>query len=302
MAISWYPGHMVKARRDAAETLARADVVIEVLDARLPGASSNPMITQLREHRQRPGLVVLNKSDLADPAVTPAWRDFFEARPRTRVIALSSKRASDVARLVPLAATLAPHRDSPLKPLRLMVMGIPNVGKSTLINALVKRAVAKVGDQPAVTKQQSRHDLGSAVEVIDTPGLMWPAIEHPSDGLMLAASHAIGANAYIDEEVAIFLAATLLERYPARLVERYECAVDTIDAVGVIETIAARRGYRLQGGRVDFEKAALALVHDYRSGALGRVSLETPASRAAMVEAAAVAAADVSVASREGNP
>ena len=234
MAISWYPGHMVTARKEAAETMARTDVVIEILDARIPGASSNPMITQLRLHRQRPGLLVLNKSDLADPAVTPAWRTALSDRENTRVIAISSKRLADVARLIPLAATLAPHRDSPLKPLRLMVMGIPNVGKSTLINALVKRAVARVGDQPAVTRQQSRHDLGPAVEVIDTPGLMWPAITYPTDGLMLAASH----------------------------------------------------GYRLQGGRADFQKAALALVHDYRSGALGRISLETPASRAAMIESA----------------
>ncbi len=286
MAISWYPGHMVTARKEAAETMARTDVVIEILDARIPGASSNPMITQLRLHRQRPGLLVLNKSDLADPAVTPAWRTALSDRENTRVIAISSKRLADVARLIPLAATLAPHRDSPLKPLRLMVMGIPNVGKSTLINALVKRAVARVGDQPAVTRQQSRHDLGPAVEVIDTPGLMWPAITYPTDGLMLAASHAIGENAYIDEEVALFLAGFMLERYPTRVAERYSLVVDGLDAAGLIESIGARRGYRLQGGRADFQKAALALVHDYRSGALGRISLETPASRAAMIESA----------------
>ena len=286
MAISWSPGHMVTARKEAAETMARTDVVIEILDARIPGASSNPMITQLRLHRQRPGLLVLNKSDLADPAVTPAWRTALSDRENTRVIAISSKRLADVARLIPLAATLAPHRDSPLKPLRLMVMGIPNVGKSTLINALVKRAVARVGDQPAVTRQQSRHDLGPAVEVIDTPGLMWPAITYPTDGLMLAASHAIGENAYIDEEVALFLAGFMLERYPTRVAERYSLVVDGLDAAGLIESIGARRGYRLQGGRADFQKAALALVHDYRSGALGRISLETPASRAAMIESA----------------
>ena len=167
MAISWYPGHMVTARKEAAETMARTDVVIEILDARIPGASSNPMITQLRLHRQRPGLLVLNKSDLADPAVTPAWRTALSDRENTRVIAISSKRLADVARLIPLAATLAPHRDSPLKPLRLMVMGIPNVGKSTLINALVKRAVARVGDQPAVTRQQSRHDRQAHLPTAD---------------------------------------------------------------------------------------------------------------------------------------
>jgi ribosome biogenesis GTPase A len=294
--INWFPGHMVKARRDASETLARADVVVEVLDARLPGASSNPMITSLREHRQRPALVVLNKADLADPPVTAAWRVALSKRPRTLVVALSCKRPGDVARIVPLAASLAPHRDGPLKPLRLMVMGIPNVGKSTLINALVKRNVTRVGDQPAVTRQQSRHDIGPATEVIDTPGLMWPAIEHESDGYLLAASHAIGENAYIDEAVATFLAGVLLERYPDRLAERYGCKPETLDPEGVIDAIAQRRGFRLSGGRVDRDKAALTLVHDYRAGALGRISLESPDSRTAMMAAAQAAKAAASAA------
>lgn len=286
MSIGWFPGHMASARKKAAETLASADVVIELLDARLPGASSNPMIAELRRQRQRPALKVLNKADLADPAATREWLQSFEREGAVKAVALSCKKASDVARIPALAASLAPHRNTPEKPVRMMVMGIPNVGKSTLINALLKRRVAATGDQPAITRRQSRHELGERMEVIDTPGLMWPAIRHPGDGLMLAASHAIGENAYIDEEVATFLAELLLRRYPELLRKRYGCATAGLDGPGLIETIARKRGFRLKGGRPDYEKAGLALLHDYRSGALGRVSLETPQSRAAMLAAA----------------
>jgi ribosome biogenesis GTPase A len=160
-----------------------------------------------------------------------------------------------------------------------MIMGIPNVGKSTLMNALLKKRVAKVGDEPAVTKTQQRLYLGNNIVLIDTPGMMWPKIEHPSDGLMLAASHAIGSNALIEEEVATFLAEMLLARYPALVSARYGFPTEGIDGVAVIEGVAKRRAYRLKGGEPDLEKAAHTLLQDYRSGALGRVSLETPQSR-----------------------
>ena len=266
--------------------MARTDVVIEVIDARLPGASSNPMIADLRRHRQRACLKILNKADLADPAVTAAWMRELEAEPGVKAMAVSCKRPIDVAKIPAQAAALAPHRDRPDKPVRLMVMGIPNVGKSTLINALLKRRVAKTGDQPAITKQQSRHQLNARMDLTDTPGLMWPKIEHPSDGLMLAVSHAIGENAYIDEEVAVFLAETLLTRYPALLAARYAFEPAGMDGPALIEAIAAKRGFLVKGGQVDYLKAALILVQDYRSGALGRISLESPSSRAAMIAAA----------------
>ena len=277
---------MATARKKAAETMARTDVVIEVLDARLPGASSNPMIAELRRHRQRPSLKILNKADLADPAVTASWLREFDAEEGVKAMAVSCKRPADVAKIPAQAAALAPHRDRPDKPVRLMVMGIPNVGKSTLINALLKRRVAKTGDQPAITRQQSRHQLNARMDLTDTPGLMWPKIEFPSDGLMLAASHAIGENAYIDEEVAMFLAATLRVLYPGLLAARYDCDPSKLDGPGVIEAIAARRGLRSKGAATDFQKAALILLQDYRGGALGRISLETPQSREAMIAAA----------------
>ncbi len=283
MTIQWFPGHMTAARKKAAETMALTDVVIEVLDARLPEASSNPMIEELRRFRQRPGLKILNKADLADPEATRAWLAFYNQQKGMKAVALSCKIPADVARIPKLCLALAPHRGTTLKPLRMMIMGIPNVGKSTLMNALLKRRVAAVGDEPAVTKSQQRLDLNDHMTLVDTPGMLWPRIAYPGDGLMLAASHAIGRNAVIDEEVATFLADNLLTNYPALLTQRYGFSVADNDGVGVIEAIALQRGFRLKGGGADFEKAGLTLLQDYRNGTLGQISLETPTSRAAML-------------------
>jgi ribosome biogenesis GTPase A len=283
MSINWFPGHMVSARKKAAETMESTDLIIEVLDARLPEASCNPLIKELRLHRQRPCLKILNKADLADPAVTQAWINFYNQQKGVKAVALSCKKPSDVAKVPGLCQAIAPHRGTNLKPLRMMIMGIPNVGKSTLMNALLKRRVAAVGDEPAVTKSQQCFDLNDRMSITDTPGLMWPRIEHDSDGYMLAASHAIGRNAVIDEDVAEFLGNILLARYPALLIARYGCPVEGLDGIGVIEAVAKRRGFRLKGGAADLETASLALLTDYRTGALGRISLETPETRDAML-------------------
>ncbi|MDE2441739.1 MAG: ribosome biogenesis GTPase YlqF [Betaproteobacteria bacterium] len=289
MSIQWYPGHMTSARKKAAETLAVADVVVEVLDARLPQASSNPMIHDLRSFRQRPCLKLLNKADLADPEATKAWLAYFDAQPNVKAVAISCKKPGDVARIPALAQKLAPHRNDAVKPLRLMIMGIPNVGKSTLMNALVKKKVAAVGDQPAVTKSQQRIDISSRLTLYDTPGMLWPKIDHPIDGLMLAASHAVGVNAYIGEDVATWLAGFLLEQYPALLKARYGFGTDDMDAVAVLEGVAKKRGCIIKGrgGELDLEKASGILLTDYRSGTLGRISLETPSLRAQRAEALA---------------
>ena len=272
---------MTSARKKAAETMAQIDVVIEVVDARLPRASSNPLIHELRTHRQRPCLKLLNKADLADPEVTRAWLDFYNRQKDVKAVAISAKKASDVAKITALCQSFAPHRNDNFKPLRIMIMGIPNVGKSTLMNAMVKRKVAAVGDEPAITKSQQRINLSPRLTLIDTPGLMWPKIEHDADGYMLAASHAIGRNAVIDEEVAIFLAEILLERYPALLTARYGFSVEGMDATGLLEAVARRRGCLLKGrvGELDLEKAAMLLLTDYRTGSLGQISLETPITR-----------------------
>ena len=293
MSIQWFPGHMTQARKKATETLAMTDVVVEVLDARLPQASSNPMIHELRRHRQRPCLKLLNKADMADPVATKAWLDYFSQQPGVKAVAISCKKASDVARIPALAQQLAPTLCDAVKPLRLMIMGIPNVGKSTLMNALVRKKVAAVGDQPAVTKSQQRIDISSRLTIYDTPGMLWPKIEHPIDGLMMAASHAVGVNAYIDEEVATFLTDFLLEHYPALLTARYGFSTEGMDGVAVIAAVAKKRGCLLKnrGGELDLEKAATILINDYRSGTLGRISMETPTLREARARQLAESAA-----------
>jgi ribosome biogenesis GTPase A len=168
----------------------------------------------------------------------------------------------------------------------MMVMGIPNVGKSTFINALLKRRTAAVGDEPAITKNLQHFELNDHMQLIDTPGMMWPKIAYESDGLMLAASNLIGRNAYHESEVAVFLADLLLARYPALLKQRYKFAANEMDGVAVIEGIAKQRGFRIRGQEFDLDKAAMTLLQDYRLGTLGRISLETPATRAGMLRMA----------------
>jgi ribosome biogenesis GTPase A len=288
LAIQWYPGHMTSARKKAEETMEFIDVVIEVLDARLPAASHNPMIDEMRNFRQRPNLKILNKADLADPVATQAWLNYFNAQPNTKAVALSCKKPGDAKKIPSLCLKLAPHRGSHLKPLRMMIMGIPNVGKSTLMNALLNRRVAKVGDEPAVTKSQQRFELDPTMSITDTPGMMWPKIAFESDGYMLAASHAIGRNAVIDEDVAEFLANNLLSNYPALLNTRFKLDlmkldVNSMDGVDLLEAIAKRRAYKRNDGQWDMERTAMALLTDYRSGAIGRVSLETPSTRKSLI-------------------
>ena len=271
------------------------DIVIEVLDARVPAASHNPMIDEMRLFRQRPQLKILNKADLADPVATQAWLNYFNSQPNTKAVALSCKKPGDANKIPKHCLALTPHRGTHLKPLRMLIMGIPNVGKSTLMNALLNRRVAKVGDEPAVTKSQQRFDLSETMSITDTPGMMWPKIQYESDGYMLAASHAIGRNAVIDEDVALFLADNLLKTYPALLNARYKLDtmkhdgamldVSKIDGVDLLEAIAKRRSYKRHDGLWDTEKTAVAFLTDYRSGAIGRISLETPNSRALMTQA-----------------
>lgn len=284
--VQWFPGHMNAARKKAAETMEITDLVIEVLDARLPAASSNPMVEEIRLARQRPCLKILNKSDLADPDVTQQWLAYFNSQPGVKAVALSCKNPVEVARLPALCREQVPHRVGPGKPVRMLLMGIPNVGKSTLMNGLMKKRVAKVGDEPAVTKQQQRLYLNKTMVLTDMPGLMWPKIAYDSDGYMLAASHAIGVNAIIEEEVATFLGDLLIRRYPQKLEERYRISVEGMDGIALIEAIAKRRGFKVRGGDPDFEKGAHTFIQDYRSGALGRISLETPETRQAMLDEA----------------
>ncbi len=275
MSIQWYPGHMTKARKELEEWMPSQDVIIEVLDARMPRASSNPVVSDLRA--KKPCIYVLSRTDLADPAVTASWKRYLGALPSTVVVQQTIERRSEARTKIPeLAKKLAPTRVGPTKPLRAMIVGIPNVGKSTLINALMNRTVAKVGDEPAVTKARQLVQLPSGISLWDSPGILWPKIEDPQAALRLALCGSIPDSAIDYETVAMFGAKFFLKFYPALLTARYKLNVLPDNATALLFEIGKRRGGLRAGGKVDMHKAADALIHDFRDGALGRISLETP--------------------------
>jgi len=279
MSIQWFPGHMVAAQKKAAETMEYTDVVIEVLDARAPAASQNPMIKELGAARQRVNLKILNKADLADPKVTDQWIQYFNSLPKTKAIAISCKKVNEPKKILTFCKSLAPHRGTPLKPLRMMIMGVPNVGKSTLMNAILNKRIAKVGDEPAITKQQQRHQINDHMILVDTPGMMWPKISDAHDGYLLAANNAIGKNAYQEDDVAIELGEILLKKYPELLKGRFAIDDLGVDSIKLLEFIATKKNFPLRNHVIDIEKAAIVLLNDYRQGYLGRISLESPESR-----------------------
>lgn len=277
MAIQWFPGHMHLARKQVAETMAKADVVIEIVDARLPWSSSNPMIETLRLARQRPALKILNKSDLADPRLSSVWLDWFKAQPGVDAMLLGEDdKKSSAGKIAAMCSKLAPHRTGEVKPLRALILGIPNVGKSTLMNHLAKRKIAKVADTPGVTKTQQRIELPGGTILYDTPGLMWPKVHDENSGYRLALAGSIGTNAYDQVDVAWFAIETLRERYPQALLDRYSLKGYDGDVEEIFAAIAKRRGAVLSGGRIDEQKAAELILTDFRSGILGRITLETP--------------------------
>jgi len=285
MPINWFPGHMNSTRQAIKDRVkAGLDVVIELLDARLPGSSSNPMLAALTTGR--PALKVLNKQDLADPAQTEAWLAFYNAQPHTRAIPLDAGEKAPARALIKACRELAPLRGDMHKPLRVLICGIPNVGKSTLINTLVGRKATKTGDEPGITKIEQKIVLEDGFYLFDTPGMMWPRISVEQSGYHLAASGAIGRNAFDEEEVALELIAVLKRHYPERLKERFGLAeLGAEDEV--LEAIGIKRGAKIRGGAVQMHKAAEALLVDFRGGQLGRITLETPEEMTAWRHAAA---------------
>jgi ribosome biogenesis GTPase A len=271
--IQWYPGHMAKARKALALALPRQDVVIEVLDARAPRSSANPVLSELRG--DKPCVKVLAKSDLADPRVTEAWlaqlADASSAAIATSTLPGTKAKVLDLCKRV--------SRRTPTergRPTRIMIVGVPNVGKSTLINTLVGRKVAKVGDEPAVTKARQEVVLEGGLVLSDNPGILWPKLDDEDVAYRLAFMGSLPDVAMDFEDVADHVGAYLLARYPALLVRRYSLAELPASPVALLEAIGRRRGCIRSGGVIDTHKAADHLIHDFRSGALGRVTLEEP--------------------------
>jgi len=294
MAIQWFPGHMKVTKNAITERIKTIDVVIELLDARLPGSSANPMLAQLTG--KRPKLKVLNKQDLADPARTAEWLAWYNAQPATQAIGLDASEKTPALRLLAACRQLAPNRGGMDKPLRLLICGVPNVGKSTLMNTLAGRKAAKTGDEAGVTRVEQRINLASDCYLFDTPGMLWPKIIVEKGGYHLAASGAVGRNAYDDEEVALELLNSLKGHYAALLAARYK--LDDLDTIAtrhddeLLAEIGRKRGAVMTGGRVNLAKAAEIVINDFRSAALGRITLESPSEFAAWLAAAKVVEAE----------
>jgi ribosome biogenesis GTPase A len=294
MTIHWYPGHMHKAQKDMIELLPQVDLLIEILDARIPWSSENPAIAKLRG--DKPCIKVLSKSDLADPEVTAQWQARFEQQRNVKTFPTRSDQPAGIKALLGLCRAMLPERDASNDAIHAMVVGIPNVGKSTLINTLAGRKIARTGDEPAVTKSQQRIDLGNGITLFDTPGILWPKVENPASSYRLAVTGAIRDTAMEYDDVAHFAAEYLVHAYPDLLVERFKLDAVPRDEEAFLQAAAIKRGAIGAGGKFNRHKISELLVKEFRAGKLGRISLETPdlidRELAAMDKAAAEKAAD----------
>ncbi|MDO4490461.1 MAG: ribosome biogenesis GTPase YlqF [Lachnospiraceae bacterium] len=281
MDIQWYPGHMTKARRQMQEDLKLIDLIIELVDARIPVSSRNPDIGELGKGKAR--LILMNKADLADDAANRKWLDFFKSQGYHALLidSRSGKGVRSIGPIVQEACKEKIERDARRgiknRPIRAMVVGIPNVGKSTFINSYAGRACAKTGNKPGVTKGKQWIRLGKGLELLDTPGILWPKFDDPEVGKRLAIIGSVKDELLNVEELSLSMMKFLKETYPGTLHERYQADESKTEVDNLYE-IAANRQCVLKGGDPDTVKAASILMDDYRSGKLGKISLEHPAA------------------------
>ncbi len=272
--INWYPGHMKKTRELIAENLKMVDIVIEVIDARIPVSSRNPIIDELVKSKRR--LIILNKSDLSDPKANEAWAETFKKQGNL-VLTMNCMTGIGVGQLYKLLSRLQDEKNEGQlrkKSLRMMIVGVPNVGKSSLINRMTGKKSAKTGDRPGVTKGKQWLGLENGMQLLDTPGILWPKFEDPKVGLNLAFCGSIKDEILDTASLALELIKVLQRDYPQLLRERYKLDELDEDALVNMEAIAAKRGFILPGKRIDYERCARTLLDEFRSGKIGNITLE----------------------------
>jgi len=273
--IQWFPGHMAKAKRLVQENLKLVDVVIELLDARIPISSRNPMIDEILGKKLR--LIVLNKSDLADPIITDKWVRFFKNK-NIECIDVDSVRGDGASKISSIVKGLVYNDQIKMRTfrsIRCMIVGIPNIGKSSLINRLAKRRSTKTADKPGVTKGKQWIKVGDMM-LLDTPGILWPKFEDPEVGMKLAVTGAIKEQVFDIEQVALYLINILRVNSPNKLFERYKLDELIEDGWQLLKEIGRKRGLLVSGGEVDTYKAAVFVLKEYRLGKLSAISLEEP--------------------------
>ena len=289
MQIQWFPGHMNKARNEIRSLLPQVDLVIEVLDARIPYSSENPMLRELRG--DKPVLKILAKSDLADPDRTAEWLEWHEKKDGVRARALTKDNLPQIRSLPSTFYRMLPHKQGDTQTLTAMIAGVPNAGKSTLVNILAGKTVAKTGNEPAVTKGQQRINIGNGVSLLDTPGMLWPNVENPNSGLRLATVGSVKDTAMEYEDVAAFAIQYLLEHYPQRLADRYQFDPMPTDVIAFMDALGHGRGCLGRSGVVDYERVSKIIINELRGGQLGPLTLETPPAIEKEVEKLATALA-----------
>lgn len=265
---------MHKARKEIAEVMPHVDVIIEVLDARVPFSSENPLVPSLRGNT--PCIKLLNKADLADPEITARWISAFDKTQGVTALPVSQENPEHIRQLLHLCERLVPEKNSAIHPARAMIMGIPNVGKSTIINTLVGRVVAKTGNEAGITKSQQKIKLDNDFLLTDTPGFLWPKLTPPSCGYRLAITGAIKDTVFDYADIALYAAEYLLTAYPEALKARYKIEELPNSDIEVLEAIGIKRGCTSKGGSVDIQKVSSLLITELRAGLLGRITFETP--------------------------
>lgn len=281
MTIQWFPGHMAKARRQVTEKLKLVDIIFELVDARIPYSSRNPMIDEIIQHKPR--LVLLNKADMADPRMTKEWITYFSER-GVKALAINSQAGTGMKEIVQASELLLKEKFDRMKAkgvvrpraIRAMIVGIPNAGKSTLINRLAKKNIAKTGNTPGVTKAQQWIKVGKELELLDTPGILWPKFEDQEVGLKLALTGAIKDAILNLQDICVYGLRFLEREYPDRLKERFELSHIPEDVVELFDAIGKRRGCLMARGEVDYDKVAELFIREFRMELFGSITLERP--------------------------